>query len=77
LPSSQAVSTVQRKNWEPSGRSKETAGAKVRRPLLIGGYCDERKLTRVWAGVRHREDSCAGVLEFEILIRELGAVDGL
>jgi hypothetical protein len=67
LPSSHEVFSVQMKNWEPllwymvSVHPKRWRGANV----------------RVGAGVGHGEDTGAGVLELEVLVLELLAVDGL
>jgi hypothetical protein len=67
LPSSHEVFSVQMKNWEPllwyvvSGRRESWRGVNV----------------RVGAGVGHGEDTGAGVLELEVLVLELLAVDGL
>ena len=46
-------------------------------PGGLDGAEEELGAVGVGAGVGHGEDAGAGVLEDEVLVRELGAVDGL
>ena len=46
-------------------------------PARGGRAQEELRAVRVRAGVRHGQDARAGVLEREVFIRKLGAVDGL
>jgi hypothetical protein len=46
-------------------------------PLGLGRAHEELRAVRVGSGVSHRQDTGAGVLELEVLVLELGSVDGL
>ena len=74
LPSSHAVAAVQRKNWEPlvPGPALATVGREGVGTLSKG----------CWGGAAPRggrtgQDARPGVLQGEVLVRELHAVDGL
>jgi len=46
-------------------------------PFGLGGAEEELRAIGAWAGVGHAEDAGAGVLEGEVLVSELGTIDGL
>lgn len=67
LPSSHGVWTVVMKNWEPLAEEAcQLRMARRRRQILT---------TR--ASVGHGEETGLGVLQGEVLVGELGSVDGL
>jgi hypothetical protein len=71
-PSSQEVTTVVMKNWEPL--LQET---KVSARLVQGANGGNGRGLRVGTGVGHRKKAGLVVLQLEVLIGELLAVDGL
>jgi len=87
FPSNQAVSAVQRKNWDPlvpgplQSRIKKVVKEKKQLVSECVGRdgnqnrCDVEILNYV--RVSHAQDSGSSVLEFKVLILELAAVDGL
>lgn len=66
LPSNHAVSTVVMKNWEP------LLNDKVSKYILGSGGS---KSVRVRSSIGHRKKTWLGVLDLEVLIRELIAPD--
>jgi hypothetical protein len=81
LPSSQSVLTVHRKNCEPLVPGPALAMDRMPSPARTRGRSATRQCTRAtWALLRAGGGIAAqltGVLEGEVLVRELLAVDGL